>query len=321
MSTLLNYSHIHIEVSSKCTLKCPRCPRTELDPEGLNKDISIEEFQRAFDTELLQQIEKLIFCGDIGDPIYARDFLKIISYIKNTNPAIAIAIVTNGSYKSVDWWKKLGSYLNAEDQVTFSVDGWDQISNEQYRVNSDFDSIVAGVKTLRANSDCVLRWSAIYFNFNEKHMDQIAQLARSIGIDIFHAVKSSKFDNKYLVDGVDTLKPANPEFVANNNFIRVPQVFDRLPAGKTLPSRDQHPWAQCVNWNKELFVNVDGLVFPCAWFNNAYLDNDFVQKYQERISIKNRSLLEIVNDPLWKELYQRFDHNPLDICKLKCRDA
>ena len=51
-SKLLNHNRIHIEISSKCTLKCPRCPRTELKPELVNREISLLEFQRAFTADL-----------------------------------------------------------------------------------------------------------------------------------------------------------------------------------------------------------------------------------------------------------------------------
>ena len=96
---LLSHKRIHIELSSKCTLKCPRCPRTELHPNSLNREISATEFQRAFTTDLLKEIQEIMFCGDIGDPIYAQDFLPIVKYIKQTSPSLSLVIVTNGSYK------------------------------------------------------------------------------------------------------------------------------------------------------------------------------------------------------------------------------
>ena len=78
---LFNPAQLHIELSSKCTLKCPRCPRTELNPDSINREISLVEFQRAFSPELLKEVQEILFCGDIGDPIYAKDFLKIVKYI------------------------------------------------------------------------------------------------------------------------------------------------------------------------------------------------------------------------------------------------
>ena len=81
MSTLFNTKTLHIEISSKCTVKCPRCPRTELRPDSLNKEITLGEFKSAFDSATLSKIDDIVFCGDIGDPIYARDFLNICRYI------------------------------------------------------------------------------------------------------------------------------------------------------------------------------------------------------------------------------------------------
>ena len=95
---MFNISDIHIEISSKCTLKCPRCPRTELNPANINQEFSLEEFKTAFPIEVLQKISRIVFCGDIGDPIYATEFVDIIRYIK-TNSEIRLEIVTNGSYK------------------------------------------------------------------------------------------------------------------------------------------------------------------------------------------------------------------------------
>lgn len=320
-STLLSHRRIHIEISSKCTLKCPRCPRTELKPELVNREISLLEFQRAFSADLLSEIEEITFCGDIGDPIYARDFLEIVRYIKLSHIDTQLIIVTNGSYKDTAWWIELGELLTNDDTVTFSVDGWDQASNEQYRVNSNFESIVNGAKALRANSNCIMNWSAIYFNFNEKEMGHIQHLAESLGFDTFNSVQSTKFDGRYLVNGADPLKPTT-HYVTQGTYhvARIPLSERRVNLHRWA-GRMRHPWAKCMNDEKEMFINVDGLVFPCPWFNSGYIYNDFVEKYRDQISIKTRTLKEILADPLWEELYTRFEIAPLDICKLKCKNA
>ena len=319
-SVLLSHKRIHIELSSKCTLKCPRCPRTELNPANLNREISLLEFQRAFSPDILAEVQEMTFCGDVGDPIYAKDFLPIVEYIKRSRFKIDLVIVTNGSYKSESWWQELGTYLRPNDKVTFSVDGWDQDSNEQYRVNSDFDSIVRGARALRAVTQAQMNWSAIYFKFNEDKMPYIQDLARDLGFNTFEAVLSSKFDNQYLVNGIDPLKPAIN--VAPGSQYKIVQDPLNGPVPMVFyETRNQHPWARCANWTKEMFINVDGYVFPCPWFNSGYLENDFFTKHQDQLSIKTRTLKEILADPLWDEMYTRFEIAPLDICKMKCRDA
>lgn len=319
-STLLNHSKIHIELSSKCTLKCPRCPRTELHPDSLNREISLKDFERSFTPDLLQEIQEITFCGDIGDPIYAKDFLDIVRYIK-TYSTTSLIVVTNGSYKTTAWWQELGALLHRNDQVTFSIDGWDQASNEQYRVNCDFKSIIEGARALRKSSNCLMTWSAIYFKFNEQQMEDIKLFAKDLGFDNFQTVRSSKFDGRYLVNDVDPLKPLGGWYAKGSRYEVTSEKLNNQVPIIFYNTRDRHPWARCANWQKEMFITVDGLVFPCPWFNTGYQENDFVDKYRDQLSIKTRQLKDILEDPLWNELLTRFEIAPLEICKLKCKNA
>lgn len=321
MSILFNPSRVHVELSSKCTLKCPRCPRTEVRPENLNQDFSLADFKTAFDTATLFQLEYMLFCGDIGDPIYNKEFLDICRYAKTTSPGLNLEIVTNGSYKTEDWWKELASILNCNDYVTFSVDGWDQESNEKYRVNSDFDSILLGIKTLNEHSRCKTKWSTIIFSFNEFELEKIKSVAASHGVEQFITVDSTKFGPNYEVNGVDPLMPTkiSDQIYEQKITLFMPnkttKVFEISPQKNRTPV---HDWARCLNNEKELFINVEGYLFPCPWFNSAYLENSFVQKYKEQLNVKERSMLEILRDPLWEELYTMFTVAPLEICRMKC---
>jgi len=316
MSILFDYTQIHIEISSRCTLRCPRCPRTELLPAGLNRDISLSEFQQAFPLETLANIKKIVFCGDIGDPIYAQDFLEICTYIKSTN--VKLVIVTNGSYRKADWWVRLGEILSTQDQVTFSVDGWDQESNEKYRVNCNFDSIITGAKALRHSSQCYMVWSSIYFNFNEDHMSHIKDLAKKLGFDSFQTVKSSKFEGRYIVNGIDPLKPKN---IASTLIYEKDITTLTYPVASVTSLPKKHNWAKCLNREKDLFISVDGIVMPCPWFNSGYQENTFIKQYQDKLSIKNRTLLDILEDAVWEEFLNKLDKDPLEICRLKCKNA
>lgn len=317
---LFNYKTIHLELSSKCVLKCPRCPRTELNLDRLNQEITLDEFRSGFPVDVLSDIENFIFCGDIGDPIYATEFLQVIEYIKS-NSNSRIRIVTNGSYKKPSWWQKLGALLDHNDRVTFSVDGWNNLSNNLYRVNSDFDSITNGIKALRGSSECSILWSTIYFSFNQHQIDSIRTLAKSLGCNQFQTVKSSKFDGRYGI--VDQLKPSAN--LVSRSLIYETQI-ETLHQDKYMPTvgsgpKVTHPWAKCLNHTKDLFIGVDGLVTPCPWFNSGYQDNDFVEKHKDRICIRTRKLQDILQDPLWNELLTRFEMSPLEICKIKCKNA
>ncbi len=289
----------------------------------MNQEVSLADFKSGFPIDVLSNIEHFIFCGDIGDPIYATEFLEIIEYVKQ-NSDVRIRIVTNGSYKKTIWWQRLGCLLDHHDQVTFSIDGWDNASNNQYRINSDFDSILTGIKSLRASSECCIQWSAIYFSFNQDKIADMREMAKSLGCDNFKTVKSSKFDGRYAYNNIDFLKPAD-NLVASTLVYEVEVSTLRTNKYASVSSKQPtvaHKWARCLKHEKDLFIGVDGLVVPCPWFNNGYQYNDFVTKNRDRLSIKNRPFFEIINDTnLWAELIDSFDTNPLEICKLKCKNG
>ena len=68
--------HWHIEISGKCSLKCPRCTRQEV-PGYVNTELTLNWFETNF--TFVEQVKKITFCGDDGDPIYAKDFLFFLS--------------------------------------------------------------------------------------------------------------------------------------------------------------------------------------------------------------------------------------------------
>ena len=142
----LSLIHWHIELSSICTLKCPRCPRAEIPESLLNRQLTLDFFKKQIKEDIIKQIKRITFCGNDGDPIYCNDFIPIIKWIKEINPIISLVIITNGSYKTKDWWKEVALTLNNYDEIHWSLDGWNQESNSQYRVNSDWNSIIKGIK-------------------------------------------------------------------------------------------------------------------------------------------------------------------------------
>ena len=213
--------HFHIEISSKCTLRCPRCARQEVPDSLVNTELTLEFFKQNFTPEfVLDNLEKITFCGDDGDPIYAHDLIPVIQYIKSIKP-VEIVIITNGSHKKPEWWQELGSVLTDQDTVHFSIDGYDNTSNNLYRVNSDFVSIVQGIETLRSTSKCRLVWAAIAFKFNEDQIDYMQSLAVKLGMDAFQLTKSTKFGSMYPSYGTeDPLEPSKKFVSGSHRFER-----------------------------------------------------------------------------------------------------
>ena len=321
--------HFHIEISSKCTLRCPRCARQEV-PDGLvNTELDLEFFQRNFTPEfVLNNVEKITFCGDDGDPIYAHDSIAVIEYIKSIKP-VEIVIITNGSHKKSEWWIALGSVLDSSDTVHFSIDGWDDDSNNLYRVNSDFTSIINGITVLRSASDCQIVWAAIAFRFNEDRLDSMKDLAKQLDIDVFQLTKSTKFGSIYPSYGIDDPLQPSVKFVSTSHrFER--EVSELTYRGSWTPVHsknielyDQTPSRNgvtplCEIGNKGLYIDARGRLFPCCWVANRYNHNSQWQQLAENFNLNTKTLTNVLADPFWTNKFQAFKWQE---CQTKCSSS
>lgn len=322
--------HFHIEISSKCTLRCPRCAREEVPETLVNTELRLDFFKKNFTSEFIRDnIEKITLCGDDGDPIYAHDLIDVVTYFKSIKPSIQIVITTNGSYKKTDWWTKLSKQLLRHDLIHFSLDGWDQESNEKYRINSDWKSIINGVHTLRANSEVQMVWAAIPFSFNEHHLDNMKQMAKELGFDHFQTTFSTKFNSvwpgQYPIG--DSLQPTQEKMYSSTK--RFQRKLDNLSGRdlidpwmptnivhfqKQMPINDTNPL--CGIGNKGLFINSQGQFFPCCWIANRYTHNqDWSLINNPQFNLHNKSLEEVLSDPFWSDRFENFSWNE---CKDKC---
>lgn len=317
--------HFHIEVSSKCTLRCPRCARQEVPDSLINTELDLDFFKRNFTEDFIRaNVEKITFCGDDGDPIYAHDLIPIIDYIKQIKP-VEIVIITNGSHKKTEWWQSLGRVLTSQDTVHFSIDGYDDSSNNLYRVNSDFASIISGIETLKATSSCRLVWAAIAFKFNEEYIDFMKLYANKLGMDAFQLTLSTKFGSIYPSYGLnDPLQPSQKYISSSHRFER--EVTQ-------LSSRPTHPTSEknielyrnvkeinnvkplCEIGNKGLYINARGQLFPCCWVANRYTHNNDWQELAEQFNLHKKTLSDAINDPFWTAEFKTFSWQE---CQTKC---
>jgi len=293
-------------------------------------------FVKKFFTEkmLRTQVKRVTMCGDVGDPIYCKEYIEICRYIKTVNPAIHIFTITNGSHKKPEWWRELASVLNSQDTINFSVDGYDNASNNLYRVNSNFDSIIGGIKSVREiNSDVFLNWASIVFAFNQDHLDNITNQARALQMDAVQLTYSTKFGSVYGSYGgaADPLEP-RPEFISKTHR------YERSMIALSSRKQDNHEYLEhnqkkyieikekyagaaivplCEVGNRGIYVNAEGVVFPCSWVSFPYQslthgdktikwEDSFFAKHRDRMNLHNRSFDEIIKDPLWNSCSRGF---------------
>ena len=328
--------HWHFEVSGKCTLKCPRCPRNDTSPvPWLNKELDLEFFKKTLTPDLLKtQVRRITMCGDIGDPIYASEYLEIVKYIKSHNPKIHVYTITNGSYRKPEWWKEFAKISNEYDTINFSVDGYDNASNNLYRIGSDWNSIMTGMKIMCEESSAFVYWATIVFAFNQDYLDQIEQQARAIGCDGLQLTYSTKFGSKYGEAYGGTKDPLEPrsEFISSTH--RYERHFRNISGREQLNteylSHNQQRFEQikqehntvitpmCSIGNRGLYVSADGVLHPCSWVSFPYVSmstdrktihfkDSFHQVYREQLNLKTQSLTDVLKTPIWNKLFDTFD--------------
>lgn len=318
--------HWHIEISSKCTLKCPRCARQEVPDTLINTELDLEFFKKNFTPEfVLENVEKITFCGDDGDPIYAHDLIPVIEYLKSIKP-VEIVIITNGSYKKTPWWIQLGNVLDEKDSVHFSIDGYDNASNNLYRVNSDYESIITGLQTLRAASRCKIVWAAIAFKFNEDHLVHMQNFAKQLGVDVFQLTKSTKFGGVYPSYGAnDPLQPSIKFVSSSHRFERESINLSDRHAEHSVPLVNLKLYNQyknnidiiplCGIGNKGLYIDAQGKLFPCCWVANRYNHNSSWQQISKNFNLHEKTIEQALADPFWTGEFLTFKWQE---CRTKC---
>ena len=187
-SLRLDRNRISIDSSSRCNLSCPGCGRTKWLAKGFTadvRDMDMDHFRALVRPE--NQIDRLTYNLSLSDPIYSGVFIEQLEYMSELDYRPRIVISTNGSGRGERWWLKFSGLLGNTDRIEFAIDGLAD-TNHLYRINSDWDSIMLGVKTLRENYDGLMRWRYVIFEHNWHQVGEAKDLATELGFDSFRPV-------------------------------------------------------------------------------------------------------------------------------------
>lgn len=178
---------LHLEISSKCALKCPACSRTLHPGTFPITEMDLAVVRNALDTT--QSFSSILLCGDHGDPIYHSRYHEIVDLAHQMHPGTPVVTATNGAHRTMEWWKKTAQVLAPIDVMVFGIDGLEDTSH-LHRIGGDWNSAMDALKLLRASSQCEIRWQWILFNYNEHQLKDGLTLARELGVDFFEVTRS-----------------------------------------------------------------------------------------------------------------------------------
>jgi len=285
----MSVTGFHIEPTNICTLKCPGCSRTDLIEQWpqhwKNHCLDIDKLLRFLDVDLTDK--SIMLCGNYGDPIYHPRFIELVSALKEKKAKLHI--VTNGSYKTAEWWTELTNLLDHTDTITFSIDGLPE-NFTNYRINADWASIEQGIK-ICATSKCKTKWKYIPFLYNQENIDQAQSLSMSLGIDEFFIDPSNRFNSK-----TNHLKPTEKLVDVTYQMQVKWNNSTQLPVDPVCSDGQQH------------FISADGYYAPCCMLSDyRFYYKTIFGKNKKEYDISNTTLTDILNMPKVVEFYSSLD--------------
>lgn len=316
MYKLNNIKEIHLETTSKCQARCPMCPRRPqggpLNPYVELNEITLETFKQWFNIDFVKQLSRLFMCGNLGDPIVAKDTLEIYQYLRDNNPSIILSMNTNGSAKDTQWWEKLAK-LNV--RVIFGIDGLAD-THQLYRVSTDYHKIIENAKHF-INAGGNAEWHMLAFKHNEHQIEYCEQLSKELGFTKFEVKHTSRFqkDSLSVIDNdgktVHIIEPTQ----------RSKELRDKVLSAINVDSPNILCKAQKYS---QLYIGSDGTVSPCCWLDVKWFAPmnesriDYMDQIGEFPNLNNNTLEEIFDSKYFDKIESTWNNNPLKECSKQC---
>ena len=267
---------IHLEVTQNCQASCPMCDRN-MNGEGINPHINLDELslddcKNIFTKEFIAQLDTMYMCGNLGDPIVARDTLEIFKYFREHNPNMWLSMNTNGGAKNEEWWSNLATTFGRMGAVIFSVDGL-RDTNHIYRQGVVWDNVERNMQAF-INAGGRARWDYLIFEHNQHQVEEAEALANKWGCEKFMKKKTGRFidtksnkkekhqakDRK----GKDTAELKKPEAKYQNKALTKQEIILKK-YGSMDAYYDAAPIICKVKKENSLFITAEGLALPCCW--------------------------------------------------------
>jgi len=296
---------LHIEPTNICTLRCAGCARTRLIKHApdLWKNHSIDPgaLMRFLDVDLTGVSVKL--SGVYGDPIYHPNILDMVAGLKRRG--CHLIIVTNGSYKTGPWWQDLCALLDAQDCVTFSIDGLPE-NFHIYRENGDWPSIKQGIETCVAAGVRTV-WKYLVFRFNQLNIDQARELSQTLGMSRFLVNHSDRFDQY-----TEQFEP-DPEYLGSKMI-----VHEQFRAKSDFYSAVD---PKCSDGSQHFITAQGHYVACCHIADYRFYEQTLWGQQRDHFQISATTLSSVLSAPAVIDFYQNIPKNPVFACQWNCPAA
>lgn len=268
--------NVHLEVTQNCQASCPMCDRN-CNGEGVNPHINLDELSykdctNIFPATFIAQLDSMYMCGNLGDPIVAKDTLEIFKYFRKHNPTMWLSMNTNAGARDEDWWKELANVFGDKGAVIFSVDGLAD-TNHIYRQGVNWNIVERSMRSF-IGAGGRARWDFLVFEHNQHQVEQAEMLAKQMGFEKFVAKKTGRFVTSKVEakekhqakdrKGNDTAELKKPDEKYQNAALKKQDILLEK-YGSMDAYYDVVPIHCKVKEKNEIFITAEGLALPCCW--------------------------------------------------------
>lgn len=339
---------VHLEITQRCQAACPMCDRNQnggADNQHItNAELSLSDCKRIFTPAFIQQLDIMYMCGNLGDPIVAKDTLEVFRYFREHNSKMYLSMNTNAGAKDETWWSELAGVIGRYGTVIFSVDGLED-TNHLYRQNVIWANVERNMRAFIAAGGRA-RWDYIIFGHNEHQVEEAEALAMSWGCERFQKKKSGRFfsaksehkEKHQAVNrkGADTTLIEKPKQDVNQNLALLKQKEIAKTYGGMKNYYDTCNIKCKVAEQRNIFITAEGLLMPCCWtagrmykwWHSDYRAEqvwDFIDRAggKEGINVIEHDLETVVNGGLLKDIESSWSiegvkNGKLGVCSMKC---
>ena len=284
-----NVKEIHIEPTSLCNAQCPMCARNiygeKLNPYIKLKSLPVAWFHDNINPSQIKNLNKIFFCGNVGDPASAPDLIEIIEYFKSVNKNIVVGMNSNGALRNTEWWKSLGQVLDGElDYCVFSIDGFED-TNHIHRRNVRWDILMNNLDAY-LETGATAHCDMLVFKHNKHQVEDFKQWTKNKGFTLLFIKETDRWDTYVNDIGLEPVYPYEKQDYKN---LQVSCERDR---------------------DNSIYLDYLGKFWPCCHMAEAYLN-----KIGQEL---HKDIRGFTNNELFKEYYTRLDNNPFYICKRAC---
>lgn len=276
MYKLSDIRQVHLEITQACQAACPMCDRNQnggaLNPHINLDELTLDDCKKIFPPEFIKQLNTMYMCGNLGDPVVARDTLEVFRYFREQNPGMWLSMNTNAGARDSAWWTELAKVFGRQGTVIFSVDGLSD-TNHLYRQNVRWDAVENSMRSFIAAGGRA-RWDFLIFDYNQHQVEEARALSEQWGFERFVSKKTGRFvtssyekkEQHQALDrrGVETTLLQRPKLEYQNPALK---KFDTV-VEKYGTIEDYHDSTAIfckVKDDGNLFITAEGLALPCCW--------------------------------------------------------